>query len=46
MIRLGCLMMIVLCFGVAACGKRGDLSLPPGVETLPDDPSKREDPPA
>ncbi|MEM9287708.1 MAG: lipoprotein [Pseudomonadota bacterium] len=42
--------MIVLAIAVAlsttACGKRGPLSFPPGTDSLPPDPSKRDDPPA
>lgn len=46
MIRLISLALMLACLGTASCGKRGPLSLPGGVESLPDDPSKRSDPPA
>lgn len=44
--KLVILALILGCLSTTACGKRGPLSLPPGVESLPDDPSKRTEPPA
>lgn len=46
MIRFLGLALVLACLSTTSCGKRGPLSLPGGVESLPDDPSKRSEPPA
>lgn len=46
MIKWTVLAVMVAAMGLSGCGKRGPLNLPSGVESLPDDPSQRSDPPA
>lgn len=46
MIKWTLLALMLAAIGLTSCGKRGPLSLPPGVESLPQDPSQRSEPPA